>query len=348
MRTPKALVQKTFGAYRAPRVEFPDLVGHQRDSFKWLLKDGLKELFQEFSPISDYSNKKFELRIDGFEIGDPKGTVEEARENMRTYEAPLKVSVTLLNKTFGSEKSQDIFLADIPMMTPHGSFVVSGVERAIVPQLARSFGAFFVADEVKGKNWFGAKIIPSRGVWIEIESDTDGAIYVKIDRKRKFPVTNLLTIFGGGIGEELLGRFKDDAAIAALKATMLHDTAKSVDDAYVEVHRRMRDGDLATPDNAKSYINALFTADRYDLNKVGRHRLNARFGLPTDPKSLDARTLTLEDLIRIVGEIARLNNDPEAKADDIDHLGFRRVRFVGELLQARMRVGMSRMKRNIQ
>ena len=348
MRTPKALVQKTFGAYRAPRVEFPDLVGHQRDSFAWLIKDGLKELFQEFSPISDYSNKKFEMRIDSFEIGEPKGTVEEARENMRTYEAPLKVSVTLLNKTFGSEKSQDIFLADIPMMTPHGSFIVSGVERAIVPQLARSFGAFFVAEELKGKSWFGAKIIPSRGVWIEIESDVDGAIYVKIDRKRKFPVTNLLTVFGAGIGDELLGRFKDEAAVAALKATMLHDTAKSVDDAYVEVHRRMRDGDLATPENAKSYINALFTADRYDLNKVGRHRLNARFNKPTDPKALEARTLTLEDLTNIVSEIARLNADPNALPDDIDHLGFRRVRFVGELLQARMRVGMSRMKRNIQ
>jgi DNA-directed RNA polymerase subunit beta len=348
MRTPKALVQKTFGAYRAPRVEFPDLVGHQRDSFKWLIRDGLKELFQEFSPISDYSNKKFELRIDGFELGDPKGTVEDARDNMRTYEAPLKVSVTLLNKTFGSEKSQDIFLADIPMMTPHGSFVVSGVERAIVPQLARSFGAFFVAEELKGKNWFGAKIIPSRGVWIEIESDTDGAIFVKIDRKRKFPVTNLLTIFGAGVGEELLGHFKDEVAVNALKATMIHDTAKSADDAYVEVHRRMRDGDLATPENAKSYINTLFTAERYDLNKVGRHRLNARFGRPTDPKALDERTLSLNDLIRIVGEIARLNQDPEAQPDDIDHLGFRRVRFVGELLQSRMRVGMSRMKRNIQ
>ncbi len=349
MRTPTALVQKTFGAYRAPRVEFPDLVGHQRDSFKWLIKDGLKELFQEFSPISDYSNKKFELRIDSFEVGEPKGTVEEARENMRTYEAPLKVSVTLLNKTFGSEKSQDIFLADIPMMTPHGSFVVSGVERVIVPQLARSFGAFFIPEEIKGKNWFGAKIIPSRGVWIEIESDVDGAIYVKIDRKRKFPITNLLTIFGAGVGEELIGRFKDETAAAAVKATMLHDTAKTVDEAYVEVHRRMRDGDLATPENAKSYINALFTADRYDLNKVGRHRMNARFNRATDAKTLEAhRTLTLDDLVSIVGEIARLNADPNGQGDDIDHLGFRRVRFVGELLQSRMRVGMSRMKRNIQ
>ncbi len=345
----KALEQKTFSAYRAPRVEFPDLVGHQRQSFEWLLKDGLMELFKEFSPIPDYSGKKFELRIDGFEIGEPKGTEEEARENMRTYEAPLKASITLLNKTMGTEKAQDIFLADIPMMTPHGSFIVSGVERAIVPQLARSFGAFFIGEEVKGKQLFGAKIIPSRGVWIEIDSEADGAIYVKIDRKRKFPVTNLLTIMGAGTREDVLKKFiGNDAATAALTATLAHDTAVSVDEAYVEIHRRMRDGDLATPENAKSYVNALFAPERYDLSKVGRHRLNARFGLPIDAKALNQRILTPDDVIRIVGEIARLNVDPNATPDDIDHLGFRRVRFVGELLQARMRVGMSRMKRNIQ
>ncbi len=345
----KKLVQKTFGAYRAPRVDFPDLVGHQRESFQWLLKEGLGELFKEFSPIPDYSGKKFELRFDGFEIGAPKGTEEEARENMRTYEAPLKASVTLVNKTFGSEKTQEIFLADIPMMTPHGSFIVSGVERAIIPQLARSFGAFFVVEENKGRNFFGAKLIPARGVWIEIESDSDGAIYVKIDRKRKFPVTNLLSIFGAGVREEILKNFKgDEVATAAIEKTLAHDTAATLDDSFVEVHRRMRDGDLATPDNAKSYVNTLFAPERYDLSKVGRHRLNARFGLPTDKKSLEQRALTLEDLIRIVGEIARMNQDANAVPDDIDHLGFRRVRFVGELLQARMRVGMSRMKRNIQ
>ncbi|MEK7602433.1 MAG: DNA-directed RNA polymerase subunit beta [Patescibacteria group bacterium] len=345
----KALEQKTFSAYRAPRVEFPDLVGHQRESFEWLLKDGLMELFKEFSPIPDYSGKKFELRFDGFEIGEPKGTEEEARENMRTFEAPVKATVTLLNKTMGSEKTQDIFLADIPMMTPHGSFIVSGVERAIVPQLARSFGAFFISEEVKGKQMFGAKIIPARGVWIEIESEADGAIYVKIDRKRKFPVTNLLTIMGAGSREDILKKFLgNEIATNAITTTLSHDTATSVDDSFVEIHRRMRDGDLATPDNAKSYVNALFTPERYDLSKVGRHRLNARFSLPTDTKSLNQRALTLDDLIRIVGEIARLNTDPNARPDDIDHLGFRRVRFVGELLQARMRVGMSRMKRNIQ
>jgi DNA-directed RNA polymerase subunit beta len=349
MSIKKPLVQKTFAAYRAPRVEFPDLVGHQRDSFKWLLRDGLKELFKEFTPINDYSGKKFELRIDGFEIGDPKTDETDARENMKTFEAPLKVSVTLMNKTFGSEKSQDIFLADLPMMTPHGSFIVSGVERAIVPQLARSFGAFFVSEEIKGKQWFGAKIIPSRGVWIEIESDSDGAIYVKIDRKRKFPVTNLLTIFGAGQGAAILAHYKnDEIATAALKATLAHDTTKTPEESFVEVHRRMRDGDLATPENAKQYVESLFTPERYDLNKIGRHRLNARFGRPTDEKALAKRTLSLEDLLSIVGEIARLNADPAAHPDDIDDLAFRRVKFVGELLQSRMRVGMSRMKRNIQ
>jgi len=345
----KKLVQKTFGAFQAPRVPFPDLVGHQRGSFDWLMKEGLTELFKEFSPVPDYSGKKFELRFDGFEVGEPKSTEEEARENMRTYEAPVKVSVTLLNKTFGSEKTQEVFLADMPIMTPHGSFIVSGVERAIVPQLARSFGAFFISEEVKGKQLFGAKLIPARGVWIEIESDSDGAIYVKIDRKRKFPVTNLLAILGAGLREEILAKFKgNQEAIDALTTTLANDTTTTIDEAYVEVHRRMRDGDLATPDNAKQYVNALFAPERYDLSRVGRHRLNMRFGLPTDKKALEHRALTLDDVIRIVGEIARLNQDPNAKPDDIDHLGFRRVRFVGELLQSRMRVGMSRMKRNIQ
>ncbi len=345
----KEITQKTFGAFRTPKVAFPDLVAHQRNSFDWLIKKGLSELLKEFSPISDYSGKKFELRFDGFELGAPKHDEEYARENIRTYEAPLKVSVRLINKTLGVEKVQDIFLADLPIMTAHGSFIVSGVERVIVPQLARSFGAFFVSDLIKGRTWFGAKIIPARGVWIELESDVDGAIYVKIDRKKKFPVTNLFTIFGAGVGEEILKKFKDnDVATEAIKATLAHDTTTTEEDAFVEVHRRMRDGDLATPENAKEYVKSLFASDRYDLNRVGRYRLNQRFGLSTEPKDLTDRSLNIDDLVRVVSEIARLNVTPDARPDDIDHLGFRRVRFVGELLQSRMRVGMSRMKRNIQ
>jgi DNA-directed RNA polymerase subunit beta len=345
----KDITQKTFGAYRAPSVQFPDLVGHQRGSFDWLMKDGLKELFKEFSPIPDYSGKKFELTFEEFEIGEPKYDEAFARENMRTYEAPVKVKVKLLNKTLGSEKTQEVFLSDLPIMTPHGSFIVSGVERAIVPQLARSFGAFFTSELIRGKQFFGAKIIPSRGVWIEIDSEADGAVFVKIDRKRKFPITQLLTVFGAGVGEAILKHFaKDEQALAAIQATLAHDEAKSVEEAYIEIHRRMRDGDLATPENAKNFVQSLFSADRYDLSKVGRHRLNMRFGQPTTEKALEKRTLSLADFARIIAEIARLNSDPNATPDDIDHLGFRRVRFVGELLQSRMRVGLSRMKRNIQ
>src|SRR3989344_4473890 len=349
MPTKKSLLQKTFGAYRASRVPFPDLVAHQRQSFDWLIKEGLGELFKEFSPIPDYSGKKFELRFEGFSMGEPKYDEEFARENMRTYEAPLKIKVTLINKTLGTEKSQDIFLADMPMMTPHGSFIVSGVERAIVPQLARSFGAFFVSELIRGKPYFGSKIIPLRGVWIEIDSEADGAIFVKIDRKRKFPITQLLTVFGGGLGEAVTKHFaKDTLALSAIKATLEHDEATTIEEAYIEIHRRMRDGDLATPENAKNFVQSLFSVERYDIGKVGRHRLNARFGLPTTDKALEKRILGLTDFVRIISEITKLNADPSARPDDIDHLGFRRVRFVGELLQARMRVGMSRMKRNIQ
>ena len=219
----KNLPQKTFGAYRAPHVPFPDLVGHQRGSFDWLLTNGLTELFKEFSPIADYSGKKFELQFESFEIGEPKYDEEFARENMRTYEAPIKATVKLVNKTLGSEKSQELFLADMPIMTPHGSFIVSGVERAIVPQLARSFGAFFVSELIRGKPFFGAKIIPLRGVWIEIDSEADGAIFVKIDRKRKFPITELLTVFGGGVGKETLKHFVNEPlALAAMQATLGH------------------------------------------------------------------------------------------------------------------------------
>ena len=140
----------------------------------------------------------------------------------------------------------------------------------------------------------------------------------------------------------------DPLALATIKATLAHDEAKSTEEAYIEIHRRMRDGDLATPDNAKNFVQALFSAERYDIGKVGRHRFNSRFGLPVTEKALEKHTLTLADFVLIISEIARLNADPSARPDDIDHLGFRRVRFVGELLQSRMRVGMSRMKRNIQ
>ena len=268
---------------------------------------------------------------------------------MLSYDAVLRVMVKLKNKQLNTTKEQEIFLADFPLQTAHGTFIINGVERVIVPQLARSFGVFFTANESKGKIYFGAKIIPSRGAWVEIESESDGAMYVKIDRKRKFPVTTLLRILGARFDKDMFSLLASNPhAKQFLNITLAKDPAKTLEDAYVEVHKKLRDGDLATPENAKDFIDSIFSGERYDLSKVGRHRFNQRFNKSLDEKELERRTLSLDDLTTILLQILNLNADPHALPDDIDHLGFRRVRYVGELLQQRIRVGMSRMKRNIQ
>ena len=341
--------KKTFGRYKKPRVEYPHFVEAQLDSFNLLIEEGIREIFKEFSPIRDYSEKKFDLDFAKIEFGEPKHNEYFAKKNMLTYEAPLRAIVTLKNRTIGGTKEQEIFLTDFPMMTNHGTFIINGVERVIVPQLARSFGVFFSTKELKGKRHFGAKIIPARGAWVEIESEADGAIYVKIDRKRKFPVTSLLRVMGATFDKDMFDLFKHNShAKAVLEATLEKDTAETVDDAFIEIHRRLRDGDLATAKNAREHIQSIFSEERYDLSKVGRRHFNQRFGMSIDDRELERRTVSLDDIVRIVSNIVALNNTPGAVADDIDHLGFRRVRYVGELLQQKIRVGMSRMKRNIQ
>jgi DNA-directed RNA polymerase subunit beta len=196
MKVQNTRPKKYFGKYREPLAAFPNLLETQVSSFKWFLEVGLKEVFQEFSPINDYSTKKFTLKWDDFTIGEVKTTEEYAKENKLTYEVPLKARVSLLNRLNGQTKEQEIFLTDIPMMTPHGTFIINGVERVLVSQLARSFGVFFTDREAKGKKFFGAKIIPGRGVWIEIDTEADGVIYVRIDKKRKFPMVSLFRVFG--------------------------------------------------------------------------------------------------------------------------------------------------------
>src|SRR3989344_3210568 len=340
--------QKFFGKFREPLVKMPNLVDSQIASFTDFVEGGAERVFKEFSPISDHSGKKFELKLVKFTLGDVRWDEHYAKQQMKTYEAPLSMVVKLKNKTTGDEKEQEIFLAAFPWMTAHGTFIINGVERIIVPQLARSYGVFFEAVPYKGKNYFAAKIIPSRGVWIEIESDADGGIYVKIDRKRRFPVTSLLRVLGAENDKEILAEFKDEAAKTAITNTLATDTAKTVQESFVEIYRRLRDGDIANPDTAADHVSALLSEERYDLSRVGRFHFNRRFGLSTDEKHLVRSTLNLDDMVRIITLIAQSNVDPEAQADDIDHLGFRRVRFVGELLEQRMRIGLSRMKRNIQ
>jgi DNA-directed RNA polymerase subunit beta len=327
----------------------PNLVESQTTSFKWLVENGIEEVLKEFSPISDYAGKKFELSFTSFELSKPKYDEHYAKNNKLSYEGQIKVKVKLKNKMLDSTKEQEMFLADFPLMTDHGTFIINGIERVIVPQLARSFGIFFTLNELKGKNFFGAKIIPSRGVWIEIESDSDGTIYVRIDRKRKFPITSLLRILGAKTNEEILAFFKgDEFALKSIETTLAKDHAKTVDDAYIEIHKRLRDGDLATADNAREFLGNIFNPERYDINRVGRFRFNKRFEKSMDEKALERKTIDADDIATIIRHIVLLNNTPDAVEDDIDHLGSRRVRYVGELLQQKLRVGMTQMKRNIQ
>jgi len=341
--------QKYFEVSRRPQIPLPDLIEPQRLSFRWFVETALKEIFTEFSPISDYSEKKFELKFKKYELGAPKCTPEFAKENKLTYEAPLRAQVILKNKTFESEKDQEIFMTDLPVMTEHGTFIINGVERVIVPQLARSYGIFFTAEETKGRQLFGAKIIPARGAWIEIESEADGIVYVKIDRKKKFPISSLLRVLGVEKEKDMLALMKGiERGEEYMKATIAKDPAKTTDESYVEIYRRLRDGDLATVENAREFVKSIFSPERYDLSEIGRHHFNERFERPIDAKATSERTISIEDIRLILGHIVTKNHEAGALPDDIDHLGFRRVRYFGEMLQQRVRVGMTRMKRNIQ
>ncbi|MBA3732886.1 DNA-directed RNA polymerase subunit beta [Patescibacteria group bacterium] len=341
--------QKFFGRFKKPLVPTPNFVEPQLDSFKWLIEKGLKEVFDEFSSIKDYSEKKFTLDFTGFELAHAKHDEYFAKDNKLSYEAPLKVKVKLKNHILGTEKEQEIFMADFPLMTSHGTFIISGIERVIVPQLARSYGVFFTASEVKGRQLFGAKIIPSRGAWVEIESDAEGMIFVRIDRKRKFAGTTLLRVLGAKDDEAIKKLFAgDEFATKSIEKTLLKDHGKTVEEAFIEIHKRLRDGDLATAENAKEFVMSIFDGERYDLSPVGRYRFNKRFNKKMDEKELKRKTISLEDVVTIISNIALLNNTPHATPDDIDHLGSRRVRFVGELFQQKIRTGMAQIKRNIQ
>ncbi len=349
MQTEKMRPKKYFSKYKKPLVDFPNLIEAQKESFKWLIEKGIGEVFKEFSPISDYSGKKFQLEFTSFTLGESKVDENESKINKLSYQGPLKVRVKLTNKILGTVKEQEIFMSEVPLMTSHGTFIINGVERVIVPQLARSFGVFFTQSESKGKRYFGAKVIPARGVWIEIEADADGAMYVRIDKKRKFPATSLMRVMGYQTNEEILKVFKNSAIDpSVVEAWLAKDTAKSAEDAYLEVYKRLRDGDMATVDNAKEFIDSLFTQERYDLSPVGRYRFNKRFDKDMGEEELTRRTISKEDLARVLLHIIELNNDPLAKPDDIDHLGQRRVRLVGEMFQQKVRTGMMQIKRNIQ
>lgn len=333
----------------------PNLIEVQLDSNKWFLEHGLRELLDEASPIKDHSGKDLSLYFLDYYFDEPKHNEKWAKEHGTSYEAPLRVKLRLDNKKTGEMKEQEIYLGDFPIMTDRGTFIVNGVERVIVSQIIRSAGVFFTAEYLKGKKLFGAKIIPNRGAWMEFETDIDGSIHARIDRKRKIPVTALLRVFGFSSNEEIKKYFKDadnNPNISYIDATLAKDSTKTQDEGHVEIYKRIRPGDLATVDNAKQLISSMFFSfSRFDLSKVGRYKFDLRLKNLTSEEARKKeitqkdRVLTKEDLAAVVAEIIRLNNNPQAEPDDIDHLGNRRIRSVGELLQGKLRVGFARMER---
>ena len=250
---------RVFYTQRDDAVELDDLGGHQNKSFQWFVEEGLGELLAEISPIDDYTGAKLSLRFKGYHFEEPKMTEAEARENNISYDAPLKATVELTNKVTGEVKEQEIYLGDYPWMTKRGTFVINGAERVVVSQLIRSSGVFFTSDMHGSKNLYGAKVIPGRGAWLEFETAASGALFVKIDRKRKIPVTTLFRALG--MTETAMKEaFKhvDTGDHSHLQATLDKDTTRGQSDALIEVYRRLRPGDLATDDNPKSLVEKKF------------------------------------------------------------------------------------------
>ncbi len=327
----------------------PNLIEIQSNSYRWFVENGFQEILEEISPIKDYTGKNLELSFVSFYLDEPKYDERTAKEKNISFEAPIRVRTKLLNKQNGKETDQEIYLGEFPIMTKRGTFIINGVERVVVSQLMRSPGIFFTMRLFKGRRLFGAKIIPNRGAWLEFETDTSSVISVKIDRKRKVPVTAILRAFGYSTDQQLKEAFADTdkGKVKYIEETIKRDASKNQGEGYREVYRRIRPGDMATEENAKQMIDGMFfNADHYDLSSVGRYRTNARLrtNVPDDKEHM---ILSLEDLVCTIKEIIRLNNDPQAEPDDIDHLGNRRVRAVGELVQVKLRTGFARMERNI-
>ena len=326
--------------------QLPNLVNHQTTSFQWFVEEGLSELFSEISPIDDYTGTKLSIRFKDYKFEEPVRTEREARDNNVSFEAPLKATVELTNKITGEVKEQEIYLGDYPWMTKRGTFVINGAERVVVSQLIRSAGVFFTASAHGTHNLYGAKVIPGRGAWLEFETAASGALFVKIDRKRKIPVTTLLRALGMNEAQ-MKDAFKhvDQGKLSYIGATLEKDPSKGQSEALIEVYRRLRPGDLATVDNARGLIeNMFYNFKRFDFSRVGRYKINKRLDLDV-PNTAENRVMRLDDLKAIVAELIRLNNTQEA-ADDIDSLEHRRVKLVGELVQRTFRIGLLRMERN--
>lgn len=326
----------------------PNLVEIQTKSYDWFFKEGLRELFDEISPIEDFTGELYSLTFGKYYLEKPKVDEKTAREKNLTYKAPLRVKVSLLNKRTKEIKDGEVFLGDFPLMTECGTFIINGVERVVVSQIVRSYGVLFTTDKVNGENYFGAKVIPSRGAWLEIETSSKGIISVKVDRKRRIPITTFLRALGLGDDSEIKALFADvddNDELKYIDATLAKDPASNYEEGLIETYKRIRPGDLATAESAKQFIEAMFfNPKRYDLGRVGRYKVNQRLDLNVE-NIPDNRILRKEDIVEVIREEIRLNNTPGAEPDDTDSLKNRRIRAVGESIQGRVRVGLLRVER---
>ncbi|MBU6450912.1 MAG: DNA-directed RNA polymerase subunit beta [Cyanobacteria bacterium REEB67] len=335
---------KTFGAGSTRIADLPDLAEIQKASFKWFIEEGLAEELRAFSPVKDYTGR-LELHFltnytfeDHTEPNKPK-TPEEARALDSSFTKKLRIQMRLVNREMGEIKEQEIYVGDIPMMTDRGTFIINGAERVIVSQIVRSPGIYYKREvDTNGKRTFSATLIPNRGAWLKFETDVNDIIYVKIDKNRKLPATTLLRALGYSDSEmESLFRHKE-----FLKKTLDKDANKTREDSLIEVYRKLRPGDPPSVAGGQSILDSRFFDDkRYDLGRVGRYKLNKKLTLSIAETQ---RTLSREDIVAAVDYLIGLHYD-EGMVDDIDHLGNRRIRSVGELLQNQFRIGLTRLER---
>lgn len=334
-------IRKRRSFAKIPEVlEVPNLIAVQRDSFQWFLDEGLMEAFADISPIEDFTGNLV-IEFGAYEFGEPKYNYDACKEKDMTFAAPLFVMVRFINKETGEIKEQQVFMGDLPLMTEKGTFVINGTERTVVSQLVRSPGVYFdrEIDKASDKMIHSCKIIPSRGAWLEMEIDKREIASVRIDRKRKIPVTVLLKAIGYTGTDELIEMFDESVSI---KKTLEKDYCETQEEALVEIYKKLRPGEPPTIESAKSLIETLFFNEhRYDLAKVGRYKINKKLNLDID---INTTVLTKEDILETVKYLVRLH-DGLGEIDDIDHFGNRRVRTVGELIQNQFRIGLARMER---
>ncbi|MEK6192484.1 MAG: DNA-directed RNA polymerase subunit beta [Chloroflexota bacterium] len=347
---------------RIPEVlPLPNLIQTQIESFHWFVNTGLRELLDEITPISDFTSKNFDLHFRDYYFEDPKFNEDECRTRDLTYSRPLRAEVDLLVKETEEVKSQTVFMGDFPWMTDQGTFIINGAERVVVSQLVRSPGVYYDVDEdaATGRQLYTAKVIPNRGAWLEFETSNKSVLSVKVDRKRKIPVTTLLRAVGLVDSQEMLrilGAVDDNPEHPYVALTLDKDPTSTQEEALVEVYKKLRPGDPPTVENARTLVNSLFfNFRRYDLGRVGRYKLNKalreiatklNLELPTEEPDTprESRVISQNDIVAIVAKLIELNNG-RGQRDDIDHLGNRRIRANGELIQNQFRIGLLRMER---